>query len=279
MRLVRNNLKVIKKAFGLFRPSAFFVGVFVVSHSNVAFSLELSCHLQGVAERVTLARVIDGDTLWLKDGRKLRIIGINAPEKTSGKRLGQPLAQEATVATRQFFAGSATIWIKPGIDGKDRYKRSLVHAYREDGGNLAEFLLKSGLAFHIAIPPNLGHYDCFSQAEHSARIKGHGLWVNDYYQPKPAELLTMEDNGFKLIAGRVTAINKAGSSWWIELGDHVSLRLANKDRKYFGGMLDKLAVYPKIEVRGWLIWRGTHGGHPPMFMHLRHPGALRILID
>ena len=74
----------------------------------------------------------------------------------------------------------------------------------------------------------------------------------------------------------MTAVEPAGSTWWVEIDDRVSLRIADADRKYFS--LDQLRALEgtSVEVRGWLTWRDTARarGHPPWMMQLRHPAAL-----
>ncbi|MGH7410275.1 MAG: thermonuclease family protein, partial [Candidatus Methylomirabilis sp.] len=47
----------------------------------------------------TVREVIDGDTIVLDDGRKVRYLGINAPEH------GQPYAREATNLNRRIVSG------------------------------------------------------------------------------------------------------------------------------------------------------------------------------
>ncbi len=51
------------------------------------------------AETVTVQRVIDGDTCVLQDKRRVRYLGINAPEK------GDPHAREATLANNDLVGG------------------------------------------------------------------------------------------------------------------------------------------------------------------------------
>ncbi|MBK6583275.1 MAG: hypothetical protein IPG20_10335 [Gammaproteobacteria bacterium] len=58
------------------------------------------------------------------------------------------------------------------------------------------------------------------------------------------------------------------------------LRLDRGDQKYFEwedvARLDRHIV----EVRGWLVWRGTGSReHPPWLMRLRHPLSLRAIRD
>ncbi len=46
-------------------------------------------------ERVSVTHVYDGDTIKLDDGRKIRLIGINATESGRAGQPDQPFAAEA----------------------------------------------------------------------------------------------------------------------------------------------------------------------------------------
>jgi endonuclease YncB( thermonuclease family) len=274
LEAVQGRSKVLKKAPDLVWSGAFFVALLTAGQAHAA---ETGCDLDGDASRVKLARVVDGDTLRIEGGGKLRVIGVNAPEKGDDKRAAQPFSRRATEAVRHFLANDDSFLIRTGLQEKDRYGRSLVHVYRNNGQSLAEFLLREGLAFHIVIPPNLGDHGCLWKAEQFARERGHGIWGHDYYSPAMASELGKADTGFRLVTGRVTQVSSGKRSWWIELDDRVSLRLSKKDEHYFDTLLKDLQGKPRVEVRGWLIWRGNKSGHPPLLMHLRHPMALRIL--
>ena len=52
------------------------------------------------AETVTVQRVIDGDSCLLEDGRSVRYLGINSPEKED------PHAREATLVPYSHFQSS-----------------------------------------------------------------------------------------------------------------------------------------------------------------------------
>ena len=58
----------------------------------------------------TVSRVIDGDTLELSTGERVRLIGVDAPE------IGQPSASEATQFVRNLVEGR-TVWLE--ADGND----------------------------------------------------------------------------------------------------------------------------------------------------------------
>ncbi|MBP6381219.1 MAG: thermonuclease family protein [Pseudomonadales bacterium] len=222
-----------------------------------------------------LAEVIDGDTLALADGTRLRLIGVNAPETRGRDGNAEAGAVEATRFARRFL-GSGRIGVVPGVDRRDRYGRTLAHVYRADGESLEAALLAAGLARQVTVPPNLGQLECLRDAENSARATRAGLWRHGAFAPRATATLAPGESGFRLLRGRVSAVQPAGSTWWVEIDDRVSLRIADADRKYFS--LEELRALAgrQVEVRGWLLWRdpAPGRGHPPWMMQLRHPASL-----
>jgi len=63
-----------------------------------------------------VSRVIDGDTIILTCGERVRFIGIDAPER------GQPGANEATQFVRERVEG-ITIWLEADGADRDRFGR------------------------------------------------------------------------------------------------------------------------------------------------------------
>jgi len=70
--------------------------------------------------QATVLRVIDGDTIVLVGGERVRLIGVDAPE------VGQPGASEATQFVRQMTEG-ATVWLES--DGNDRDAHGRLRRY------------------------------------------------------------------------------------------------------------------------------------------------------
>jgi hypothetical protein len=84
------------------------------------------------------------------------------------------------------------------------------------------------------------------------------------FAPRATATLASGESGFRLLRGRVTAVEPAGSTWWVEIDDRVSLRIADADRKYFS--LDQLRALEgtSVEVRGWLTWRDPARARGPI---------------
>ena len=95
---------------------------------------------------VSVRETIDGDTILLDDGRKVRYLGINAPE------VGQPFAREATNFNRRLVSG-LSVHLELDQVTADRYGRLLAYVYHQ-GKMVNEQLLAEGWAHIFSIPPN-----------------------------------------------------------------------------------------------------------------------------
>jgi hypothetical protein len=112
-------------------------------------------------------RVIDGDTLDLTDGTRVRLYGVDTPER------GEPCFTEATDRLRQ-LAGS-TVRLENGPRATDSFGRRLAYAYRIDGFSIDVILIGDGLA--EAWTRDGQHRDTLVGLEQSARENRVGcLW-------------------------------------------------------------------------------------------------------
>ena len=77
---------------------------------------------------MTVASVVDGDTFYLGNGDKVRMLGINTPES------GRPYAQEATDFLTNMILGKEVTLVNDSKNGDlDSYGRLLAHVYVNEG--------------------------------------------------------------------------------------------------------------------------------------------------
>lgn len=244
--------------------------------SSPAISAVADCTPPMPLQQVGLERVLDGDTLALSDGRRVRLIGVNTPEKAHYGREEEAGADAATRFAKRFLGGGP-LRIGIGQDPQDHYKRTLAHAFRADGRSLEEALLEAGLAVQIVVPPNLSLAACFHAAEERARAARRGLWREDVL---PVTRLHDGEQGFRTLRGRVTRVARARSSWWIELDGRVSLRVDRSDWKQFPPSMPESLRGQTVEARGWLTWRNAPSrgkdSYPPWSLRVRHPLAVSV---
>jgi endonuclease YncB( thermonuclease family) len=239
-------------------PSVQTLGVLFFGLSTIFFSLVATadCMPQGAGELAAVERVYDGDTVKLKDGRHIRVLGINAPEVDHGnEKSGQALGEESRSAAETFFKADKQIRLFYDLQRVDRYGRTLAHVYDLKGNSLAVYLLRQGLGFHVAIPPNVSLNECLQGQEAIARKKRVGVWSNAQWNAIPASQLTLKDTGFKRITGQVMSVRKA-QSIWLELDGPLVIKITPTDLKNFSVRDWSSWKGRQIEVRGWVTERG-----------------------
>lgn len=123
----------------------------------------------GTGEGAQVAFVVDGDTVELADGRRVRYVGINTPE------IGQPYADEARAFNETLVAGQ-TVWLETDAQENDQYDRLLAYVWVGDTFVNLE-LVRQGYANAYTVPPNLRYADTLVRAEQEAREEERGLWV------------------------------------------------------------------------------------------------------
>jgi micrococcal nuclease len=129
-------------------------------------------------ETALVARAVDGDTLALTDGRKVRLIGVDTPELHHPKKPVQAFAAAAQAFTAQAVAGQIVRLVFEKARPFDRYGRLLAYVYREpDGYFLNEALIAGGYA-HVEARWPFQHLERFRKAEREARAAGRGLWAD-----------------------------------------------------------------------------------------------------
>jgi micrococcal nuclease len=122
----------------------------------------------------TVQRVVDGDTILLTDGRRVRYIGIDTPESVKPNTKVECFAKEASNKNKELVEGKKVKLIKD-ITDKDKYGRLLRYVYIEDNF-INEYMVKNGYAKTLTIPPNITHSLKFKIAEKHAREGKLGLW-------------------------------------------------------------------------------------------------------
>jgi len=123
---------------------------------------------------VKVAKVIDGDTVRLRDGRIVRYIGIDAPE------VGKPFYKEAKVANSKLVFRK-NVRLEFDVQKFDRHGRVLAYVYvgrgKEEVFVNAE-LVRLGYAKAYTVPPNVKYANLFVKLQREAMEKGRGLWRN-----------------------------------------------------------------------------------------------------
>lgn len=232
-----------------------------------------TCLSERIDERVRISQVLDGDTLALQDGRRLRLIGINTPELGRDGEPPEPGALAARDALRRLvFLNRNQLGLRLGREREDRYGRLLAHAFLDDGRNLTAVMLEQGWGFALTVPPNTWQAECYHATAARARSAGRGLWRRPDFRPQPAAALPISTQGFRFIRGRVTHVSEGQYNKWINLQGNVALRIARTDLDGFRGLDWKALPGRDIEASGWIYQRRGQ-----LRLQLRHPLMLTVL--
>lgn len=125
-------------------------------------------------QTVKVIRVIDGDTIEIEGGQKVRYIGIDTPETVHPSKPVQCYGKEASDKNKELVEGK-TVELEKDISETDKYGRLLRYVWIE---NLLinEFLVQEGYAQSSSYPPDIKYQESFLEAQKKAREEGKGLW-------------------------------------------------------------------------------------------------------
>ena len=228
--------------------------------------------MQAPHHRVSVDFVNDGDTLTLTNDKRVRIIGINAPEIGYEDRPDQPLAVRARERLRAYLNNNHA-FIVEDEDRYDKYGRLLAHVFDEQGNNVAAQLILEGLGFAISIPPNLRYRQCYRNAEQHARRAKRGVWTEPYFAPTAADKLKY--SGFNRVMGCIQRIRKYRNKKYLYLSDRFRFLIPEQSEIYF----EASAVSPIVLEKGLcLIGTGwVYNQYSYKTMKLLHPDAAQII--
>jgi endonuclease YncB( thermonuclease family) len=230
-----------------------------------------ACSSQQSDEVSTIRYIHDGDTLHLKDGRKIRLIGINTPELARDSKPAEPFAVAATNALKALFKDDKSIALLYGKDRQDHYGRYLAHALLTDGQNVQAILLKQGLAQVITIPPNTRFATCYLEIEHQARCGKAGLWQTTNIVA--ADQLHNSYLGFHLVQGKVEKIRTNDKGIWLDIDHQLTVGIRPENQALFDKKTIDELLHQTVIVRGWI---NKSDKTTPYYVRIRHPLSIQL---
>lgn len=123
--------------------------------------------------RVT--RIIDGDTIELENGKKIRYIGVNSPETVAPKRPVQCYGKQASAYNKNLVLGKK-VRLQKDVSETDKYGRLLRYVYLQDGTFVNLKLVQDGYAYVETVPPDIEYAARFVVAARKAQDQLLGLW-------------------------------------------------------------------------------------------------------
>lgn len=227
---------------------------------------------------VLVRKVIDGDTIELASGQRVRYIGIDTPEtrrKTDAgwQEVDEPFAAESRAFNEKYVQGKK-VRLEFDAQRQDKYQRLLAYCFVEGDGRevfVAEELLREGLAYLYTIPPNVKYVDRLLAALEEAKRNRAGLWSLDLEtDSKEARRFVGER---RLVSGRVQRARQTPKVTTLELPG-MNVVIFARDLEFFKKEgIDPKASYQDKIVRVFGLIKEYRGKAEVI---VSHPGEIEI---
>jgi micrococcal nuclease len=222
------------------------------------------------AERVAVARVLDGTRLELADGRRVRLAGLRVPD-------GEGHGEAARALLAELATGQAARLL-PVASAHDRWGDLVAHLVRGDGLWLQGALLEAGRAQVQTRPGEVARVAELRAAERRARQTGRGLWADPAAAPRPADDAHGDIGSFRIVHGRVLRLSDTrtfvylnfGADWRSDFTLRLDKAAAAALAAALGEPLERLAGR-RVEARGFLV----EAGGP--LIDVSHPEQIEVL--
>jgi len=181
------RLKGISKSYVVLEVLAFILGLILLVnnqsgnyHQNSSYSTNTSGTNLSLSENNSsndtylVTRVIDGDTIEIEGGKKVRYLGIDTPETVDPRKPVQCFGIEASNANKKLVLGKR-VKLEKDISETDKYGRLLRYVYVDDIF-VNDYLVRNGYAYAVTFPPDVKYQQQFLEAQKEARENKRGLW-------------------------------------------------------------------------------------------------------
>jgi micrococcal nuclease len=143
------------------------------SENNIA--KEVSGNNQSFVGEFEVTRVVDGDTIEIEGGERVRYIGIDTPETVDPRKPVQCFGVEASNKNKELVGGK-TVRLEKDTTDRDKYKRLLRYVYAGDTFINLE-LVRQGFAYSYSYPPDIKYQEQIVAAQKEAENSKNGLWI------------------------------------------------------------------------------------------------------
>lgn len=130
--------------------------------------------LQSLNQLVKVTRVVDGDTIEIEGGQRVRYIGIDTPETVDPRKAVQCFGKEASTKNKELVEGKQ-VRLEKDISETDKYGRLLRYVWVGDIF-VNDYLVRQGYAHSSSYPPDIKYQNQFTQAQNEAKSNYRGLW-------------------------------------------------------------------------------------------------------
>lgn len=132
-------------------------------------------------EKAKVVKVVDGDTIEIESGERVRYLGIDTPETVHPTKKVQCFGREASNKNKELVLGKEVL-LEKDISDRDRYGRLLRYVYLSNETNpqevlmVNEYLIELGFATVVTYPPDVKYKDRFLKQQRQAQDSEKGLW-------------------------------------------------------------------------------------------------------
>ncbi len=230
-----------------------------------------------------VASVVDGDTLFLDNGLKVRLSGIQAPKLPLGREgfKAWPLGEAAKAELEAIIDGK-DLRLYYGGQKRDRYDRALAQTFLlDDKGRpslwVQEAMVERGMARVYTWPDTWQDSKRLYQAEEVARRAKRGIWALPFYRVRrpDANALAQDIDSFQLVSGIIVSSATIRGTTYLNFGadyrTDFTIKIVEEDEKRFKGWDFKTLEGARVRVRGWVEM-----DNGPM-IRITHPEQLEIL--
>lgn len=140
------------------------------------------------AQEYYVKKVVDGDTIVLSNGLKVRYIGIDAPELHHKNKDVVAMGEKAKEYNKSLVSGKK-VRLEYDVEQHDKYGRALAYVY-VDELFINAAMLKEGYAMVYTLPPNLKYQELFITLQKEARDNGRGLWMEIQQKTPDSSLMS-----------------------------------------------------------------------------------------
>jgi micrococcal nuclease len=127
--------------------------------------------IPALGDDTSVVRVVDGDTIEVTGGTRVRLIGVDTPEPADC------FGSEATRYANELVPAGTRVRLVYDVQRLDSFGRTLAYVYKLNDGvfvNLA--MARNGFAQQLTVPPNVAHAEEIRVAAATARTASLGLW-------------------------------------------------------------------------------------------------------
>ncbi len=252
----------------------------LLAHAHQAHAAiePFDCDLS-VAERVIISTVIDGGSLALADGRRVRLAAMQAPILSLGRSnvQDQPLAAEAHDRLKALVL-NRLVGIAFDERGTDRHADVLAYVELDGtGGWLQARLVGDGFARVHTHADTRKCAVALLALEDRARKEKRGLWANPFYRIRQPGELDEDVGTFQIVEGTIVGAVERRDRIFLNFGpdyrSDFTVTISPRDaRRIAKDGTDPLAWKAKrVLVRGWIsLLNGPE-------IELTHPEQIEIL--